>query len=45
MREFFFAQTDARNLAVFRIVVFGTLLWAGYRTDVVASRRYRRSAS
>ena len=36
MREFFFARTDARNLAVFRIVVFGTLLWAGYRTDVVA---------
>jgi hypothetical protein len=30
---------------VFRIVVFGTLPWAGYRTDVVASRRYRRSAS
>jgi hypothetical protein len=39
VREFFPARTDARNLAVFRIIVFGTLFWASYRTDVVSFTR------
>ena len=32
IRGFFTAETDARNLACFRIVVFAVLFWVGYRS-------------